>query len=105
MKPLHAALTSSAAAFTAPRRSCTKAAVEGNCMSPLMVPMMIPSRSFGSTPAIASASFDAASERSEHASWSAAMRRSRMPVRVTIHSSDVSTIFSRSKLVRTRAGV
>ena len=31
-----------------------------------------------------------------------ATRRSRMPVRVTIHSSDVSTIRSRSALVRTR---
>ena len=34
----------------------------------------------------------------------AAMRRSRMPVRLTIHSSDVSTIFSRSALDRTRSG-
>ena len=32
------------------------------------------------------------------------MRRSRMPVRVTIHSSDVSTIFSNSALVRIRSG-
>ena len=33
-----------------------------------------------------------------------AMRRSRMPVRWTIHSSEVSTIFSRSALVSRRSG-
>ena len=32
------------------------------------------------------------------------MRRSLMPVRVVIHSSEVSTIFSRSALVRILAG-
>src|SRR4029077_618153 len=32
------------------------------------------------------------------------MRRSRMPVRSTIHSSDVSTSFSRSWFVSTRSG-
>src|SRR5262249_36279177 len=32
------------------------------------------------------------------------MRRSRMPVRSRIHSSEVSTIRSRSRLVRTRSG-
>src|SRR5690606_38382515 len=37
-------------------------------------------------------------------SCGAAMRRSRMPVRVTIHSSEVSTIRSRSALVRTCSG-
>ena len=37
-------------------------------------------------------------------SWAAATRRSRMPVRWTIHSSLVSTIFSRSALVRTWLG-
>ena len=37
-------------------------------------------------------------------SWAAATRRSRMPVRDTIHSSLVSTIRSRSLLVRTWAG-
>ena len=37
-------------------------------------------------------------------SWAAATRRSRIPVRVTIHSSLVSTIRSRSAFVRTPAG-
>ena len=35
----------------------------------------------------------------------AAMRRSLMPVRVVIHSSDVSTILERSALVRIFSGV
>src|SRR5688500_17526433 len=37
-------------------------------------------------------------------SFSAATRRSLMPVRVVIHSSEVSTSFSRSALVRTFSG-
>src|SRR6267142_2310868 len=37
-------------------------------------------------------------------SSSCAMRRSRIPVREMIHSSEVSTILSRSAFVRTRAG-
>ena len=37
-------------------------------------------------------------------SWGAATRRSRMPVRVRIHSSDVSTMRSRSALLSTRSG-
>src|SRR5439155_5341772 len=41
---------------------------------------------------------------SEEASSSAAMRRSRIPVRSTIHSSEVSTSRSRSRLVRTFCG-
>ena len=42
--------------------------------------------------------------RSEVNSSGAAMRRSLMPVRVVIHSSEVSTIFSRSALVRIFSG-
>ena len=37
-------------------------------------------------------------------SFAAATRRSRIPVRVRIHSSEVSTIFSSSALVSTRSG-
>ena len=37
-------------------------------------------------------------------SWAAATRRSRIPVRLTIHSSFVSTIRSRSAFVRTALG-
>ena len=42
--------------------------------------------------------------RSDVATPGSAMCRSRMPVRCTIHSSDVSTIRDRSSLVRHRAG-
>ena len=46
----------------------------------------------------------ASAAMSEVNSSGAAMRRSLMPVRVMIHSLDVSTIFSKSALVRTRLG-
>ena len=42
--------------------------------------------------------------RSDIASPSAAMRRSLIPVRAVIHSSDVSTIFASSSFVTTRSG-
>src|SRR6185436_6184797 len=42
--------------------------------------------------------------RSELACSGAEIRRSRIPVRARIHSSDVSTIFSRSWFVSTRSG-
>ena len=65
---------------------------------------MIRSRSFGSRPAFASASCAALVDMPELVSPSSAMRRSRIPVRETIHSSVVSTICSRSKLVSTLDG-
>src|ERR671915_109998 len=65
---------------------------------------MTRSSSDASRPATASASRAALTERVVVVSSSAAMRRSRIPVRVTIHSSDVSTIRDRSSLVRTRDG-
>jgi len=55
-------------------------------------------------PAASSAGRAAATARSEVNSPSAAMRRSRMPVRSTIHSSLVSSRAARSALVSTRAG-
>jgi hypothetical protein len=57
-----------------------------------------------STPAAASAARAAASAMSDVVSPSAAMRRSRMPVRCMIHSSEVSTIRDRSALLSTRLG-
>src|SRR6266542_3498874 len=65
---------------------------------------MIASTSFGSSFASSSASFDARSARSEVASPSAITRRSRIPVRSTIHWSFVSTSFSRSAFVRIFSG-
>src|SRR5688500_7449206 len=55
-------------------------------------------------PATARASRAAFTLRVEVFSSSAAIRRSRMPVRLTIHSSEVSTSFERSSFVSTRDG-
>ena len=55
-------------------------------------------------PALATAALAALAARSEAFSLSSMIRRSRIPVRAVIHSSLVSTIFSRSKLVNTRSG-
>src|SRR5262245_56256653 len=61
-------------------------------------------RSVGASPAISSARCDANSARSDAFSSGPTMRRSEMTVRSRIHSSDVSTIRSRSKLLSTRSG-
>jgi hypothetical protein len=60
--------------------------------------------SSGSIPAVLIARSDATAAIEAVVSCAAATRRSRIPVRVTIHSSDVSTIRSRSWLVSTPAG-
>ena len=73
-------------------------------MSGVMVATMIRSICSGVMPARSMASRAALVAMSEVNSSSAAMRRSLMPVRVVIHSSVVSTIFSRSALVRIRSG-
>ncbi len=65
---------------------------------------MITSMSSGCRPAVWIARREATAAIDAVVSWAAATRRSRMPVRVTIHSSDVSTMRSRSALVRTWAG-
>ena len=56
------------------------------------------------TPASSSASFAAGRQRSESASSGPAIRRSRMPVRSRIHSSEVSIIVESSSFVTTRSG-
>src|SRR6185312_13169673 len=66
--------------------------------------MMMRSRSLPSMPARASAWRLALTERVEAVSCGAAIRRSLMPDRETIHSSEVSTIFSKSAFVRTFSG-
>ena len=95
---------SKAAALCAPIFSCTRQAVAGKGMSGVMVARMIKSTSAGSTFARSRARFAAKVAMSEVYSSSAAMRRSLMPVRVVIHSSVVSTNFSRSALVSTFSG-
>ena len=73
-------------------------------MSGVVVPTTMNSMSSGTRLARSIACWAALIARSEVASFSSTMRRSRMPVRWTIHSSLVSTIFSRSALVSTRLG-
>src|SRR6185312_15213508 len=104
MNPEHAASKSNAAARLAPSLCCTRQAVEGNGMSGVMVATMIKSICSAVTPAMAMARRAASAPRSDVYSLSAAMWRSLMPVRVVIHSSVVSTIFSRSALVRIFVG-
>ena len=60
--------------------------------------------SSGASPAVWIARRPATAAMDAVVSFAAATRRSRMPVRVTIHSSEVSTIRSRSALVSTWAG-
>ena len=60
--------------------------------------------SSGSMPAVRMARSDATAAIDAVVSCAAATRRSRMPVRETIHSSVVSTMRSRSWLVRTWDG-
>src|SRR5690348_7130700 len=103
-KPEHAALTSNAMQPLAPRRSWIRHAVAGKMRSGVVVPSTTMSSSNALTPASANACWAARNARSPVVSPSAATRRSRMPVRVRIHSSLVSTIFSRSALVTTRSG-
>ena len=79
-------------------------AVAGKGMSGVMVARMMRSISSGFTPAFCMARVAAWAARSEVYSSLAATRRARIPVRLAIHSSVVSTIFSRSALVTTRVG-
>src|SRR2546425_7587475 len=69
-----------------------------------MVAQIIRSISSSRTPACSIARRAASVPMSDVHIQSGAMRRSLIPVRVTIHSSVVSTIFSRSALVSTRSG-
>src|SRR5205814_9954278 len=104
MKPEQAASKSNAAARRAPIFRCTRQAVEGKGMSGVIVATMMRSICSAVTAAFFSARKAAAAARSEVNSSLAASRRSFIPVREVIHSSEVSTIFSRSALVRILAG-
>ena len=73
-------------------------------MSGVVVATMMTSTSAGAMPAAASAARDACSARSDVVSCGAAMWRWRIPVRVRIHSSLVSTRCASSSLVRTFSG-
>ncbi len=73
-------------------------------MSGVTVPTMMRSMSAPLMPAFSRAFSAAFVEMSEVFSSSAQMRLSLMPVRLVIHSSDVSTSFSRSSLVMILSG-
>src|SRR5260221_2043752 len=102
--PVQAANTSYAAARVAPSFCCSVHAHEGRIRSGVVVARMMWSTSEASTPAISSARWQAINARSLEACPVAAIRRSRMRVRSTIHSSEVSTSFARSAFVSTRSG-
>src|SRR5450759_3380034 len=103
-KPTQAAPMSEAAARVAPRFFWTRQEVAGNGMSPEIVPTRIMSRSSGLTCERFKAMSAAFVQRSENFSPSETMWRSLIPVRSVIHWSLVSTIFSRSALVRSFFG-
>ena len=92
------------AAEVAPSLSAMIAAVDGNAMSGVTVATISRSTSLPSTPACASASRAAGSATSDSASSFDAIRRSRIPVRSKIHSSDVSTYCASSSFVTMRSG-
>ena len=73
-------------------------------MSGVTVATMIRSICDPSRPASASASSAAGRQRSESACSGPAIRRSRIPVRSRIHSSEVSIIVESSSFVITRSG-
>ena len=104
MNPVQPAERSYAAASTAPSVFAISAAVEGKEKSGVTVATSSRSMSLASTPASASAARAAGSARSESACSGAAIRRSRMPVRSMIHSSEVSTCCASSSFVTTRSG-
>ena len=103
--PEQAAEISNPKAFLAPILCWIRAAVDGKNISGVIVATMIRSISSGSILKRLRISLKAAVAISEEASPFAAIWRSTIPVRLRIHSSDVSTIFSRSRLLRIRFGV
>ena len=104
VNPEQAAPRSNPQAVPAPILSWTRQAVLGKNMSGVVVPTTRNSMSDGVRCAWAIALRAASAARSDVATPSSAMWRSRTPVRLRIHSSDVSTIASRSLLVSTRGG-
>src|SRR6266571_248070 len=104
MNPEQPAARSKAAAPAAPRLLWTMQAVAGIGMSGVTVAHTIRSMSEADMRADSSASCAARVANCDMYSSARAMRRSRIPVRDLIQSSEVSTIFSRSALVSTRDG-
>src|SRR6476646_850684 len=104
MNPVQPADRSYAAASVAPSRSARIAEVEGNIMSGVTVATIRRSMSLPARPDCSRALSIAGNARSESASESAAIRRSRIPVRSTSHSSEVASSRESSSFVTTRSG-
>src|SRR5579872_1741437 len=104
MKPAHAAPMSRAPALTAPIAPWTIQLTDGKGMSPVTVAQITRSISLGSNPRLARSVRTAWVDSVAVVSSGPAIRRSRIPVRCTIHSSEVSTIRSRSRFDRTASG-
>jgi hypothetical protein len=102
-KLVQAVFTSIDAAFVAPSSNCTAEAVFGTCSSAEHVPSTIRSTSRASSRAHASAR--AAATCDSVVMGTCEMRRSRIPVRLTIHSSLVSRNVARPALSRTAGGM
>ena len=84
--------------------SCTRQAVAGKTMSGVTVPTTMRSSSEAAMPRRSRASRAAGTQMALVGVPGSTMCRRSMPVRVRIHSSEVSTNFSRSALVSTRSG-
>jgi hypothetical protein len=104
VNPAHTTLTSIAAGPGMPRRAETRAAMLGERFTAVEVATRTRSMSCGVRPAAASALAAACAARSSTGSSGPAMWRVRIPTRLLIHSSLVSTSFARSSLVSTLAG-
>src|SRR5882724_1661280 len=104
MKPEHWLRTSMTGMPRTPRFRCRREAVPGKSTSGESEPRMTRSRSSAAIPAERSASRAASAPRSAPLAPASMKRRSRIPVRCSIHSSLVSISLVRSWLVTTRSG-
>lgn len=102
--PAQTTLTSIAAGEGMPRRAATRAAVFGDRSIAVEVATTTRSTVSGPCPAAASALAAACAASSSTGSSGPARWRVRMPTRLRIHSSLVSTMPARSSLVRILAG-
>ncbi len=89
IKPLQAATTSKETALSAPSLASNQFAPDGQAVSGVMVQSTMSSTSVGVIPAISMALIAASLPRSEAYSSASAILRSRTPVRLLIHSSEV----------------
>ena len=104
VKPAQTTLRSIVAGEARPRRAATRAAVLGLRSTAVQVATRTRSMSAAARPAVASAFAAAAAAIASTVSSGAATCRVRMPTRLRIQASSVSTIPARSSLVSTREG-